>query len=77
MSMIEIDGPDGGAMHIEGWEDSNSIAVITWRSETGGTHQQEITDEKQAVQLLQAIGADDGLTLISAQLRRAGTGPAS
>jgi hypothetical protein len=77
MSMIEIDGPGDGALHITGWEDSNSIAVITWRSDTGGTQQQELTNERQAVQLLHSISADDGLTLISAQLRRAGTGPAS
>ena len=77
MSMIEISGPDDGDVRIDGWEDSDSIAVITWRSDTGGTHQQEISDQRQAIQLLQTIGVDDSLTLVSAQLRRAGTGPAS
>jgi hypothetical protein len=75
--MIEVSGADEGEPRIEGWEDSNSIAVITWHADDGGTQQQEIGDEDAAIRLLKTIESDDGLALISAQLRRAGTGPAS
>ncbi len=75
--MIEVSGTDEGEPRIEGWEDSNNIAVITWHADDGGTHQQEIGDEGAAIQLLKTIESDESLTLISAQLRRAGTGPAS
>ena len=75
--MIEVSGGDEGGPRIAGWEDSNSIAVITWHADGGGTHQQEIGDEGAAIQLLKTIESDESLALISAQLRRAGTGPAS
>jgi hypothetical protein len=77
MSMIEIGGPGDGEARFAGWDDSHSIAVITWRADAGGTHQQEVTDHQEAIHLLKSIEGDKSLTLISAQLRRAGTGPAS
>jgi hypothetical protein len=74
--MIEVSGHGGAEPRIEGWPDSGGIAVITWRSHTGGTHQQELTDEQEAITLLRSIEDDPDLSLISAQLRRLGTGPA-
>ncbi len=75
MSMIRITDQDGP--RIEGWDDSSSIATITWTAKDGGTHQQEVADEAEAIRLLDTIDKDDKLALISAQLRRAGIGPAS
>jgi hypothetical protein len=72
--MIEITGGQD-APRIAGWGDSSSIAVITWRADSGGTHQQEVAEEAQAIALLRAIEADEHLSLISAQLRRAGISP--
>jgi hypothetical protein len=77
MSMIETGGAGDGDPRISGWDDSHSTAVITWRGDTGGTQQQEVTDQREAIRLLRSIDEDESLTLISAQLRRAGTGPAS
>ena len=51
--------------------------MISWHADGGGTYQQEIGDEGAAIQLLKTIESDESLALISAQLRRAGTGPAS
>ncbi|HEY7142803.1 MAG TPA: hypothetical protein VH637_01020 [Streptosporangiaceae bacterium] len=77
MSMIEYRGPDDdGETTIADWDDSHSVAVITWRADGGGTHQQEVTGRPEAARLLRSIDQDDSLTLISAQLRRAGIGPA-
>lgn len=75
--MIEFSGTGNGEARIAGWDDSHSLAVITWHAEDHGTHQQEVADEREVIRLLRSIDADDSLTLISAQLRRAGTGPAS
>ncbi len=73
-TMIEITG-DQDRPQIAGWGDSGSIAVITWRAGTGGTHQQEVAQEQEAIRLLRSIEADEHLSLISAQLRRAGISP--
>jgi hypothetical protein len=73
--MIKIDSADGTSPRIEGWHDSGGIAVISWRAGGGGTYEQELTSEQEAIHLLRKIEADDDLTLISAQLRRLGTGP--
>jgi len=75
MNMISGGDADGGP-RIAGWPDSGGIAVITWQQTGGQTFQQELTDEREALHLLQVIAADDELVLISAQLRRLGTGPA-
>jgi len=74
MSLISGAGDEGGP-RIVGWPDSGGIAVITWQRAGGQTFQQELGSEREAMHLLQAIAADDELVLISAQLRRAGTGP--
>jgi hypothetical protein len=76
MSMIEVSRTGDDEARIGGWEAGNSIAVISWRGE-GATQQQEVADEREAIRLLKSIGDDESLTLISAQLRRAGTGSAS
>jgi hypothetical protein len=75
--MTLISGADDeGGPHISGWPDSGGVAVITWRELTGQIYEQEVPDEDEALQLLQRIDDDDQLVLISAQLRRLGTGPA-
>jgi hypothetical protein len=76
MSLISGADDEGGP-RIQGWPDSGGVAVITWRRTGGQTYQQEIADEQAALHLLRTIDADDELVLISAQLRRVGTGPAS
>ncbi len=73
-TMIEITGGED-APRIAGWGDSSTIAVITWRAAGAGTQQQEVAEEAQAIALLRAIEADEDLSLISVQLRRAGTSP--
>ena len=75
MSLISGADEEGGP-RIIGWPDSGGIAVITWRQTGGQTFQQELADERAARHLLQTIADDDELVLISAQLRRLGTGPA-
>jgi hypothetical protein len=75
MSLIIGTDADGSSPHINGWPDSGGIAVITWRA-WGRTFQQEIADEQAVIELLQSIEADDQRVLVSAQLRRLGTGPA-
>jgi hypothetical protein len=75
MSLISgADDEDGP--NISDWPDSGGVAVITWRELTGQIYEQEVADEDEALQLLQNIHDDDQLVLISAQLRRLGTGPA-
>lgn len=74
MSMINGADDEGGP-RLTGWPDSGGIAVITWQQAGGQTFQQELADERATVQLLRTIADDDELVLISAQLRRAGTGP--
>jgi hypothetical protein len=76
MNMITVSGPDGTAPHISHWADSGGVAVITWQGADGHTYQQEVGDEQRAINLVASIDADDQLVLISAQLRRRGTGPA-
>lgn len=77
MAMISTPGPDGPAPHIRGWPDSGGIAVITWRTRSGEVYQQELADEREAIELINKITADDELDLVSAQLRRVGIGPDS
>ena len=77
MEMISAPGPDGPAPTIQRWPDSGGIAVITWRARSGEVYQQEIADEQDAIALISKITADDGLDLVSAQLRRVGVGPDS
>jgi len=72
-----ISGADEkGGPRIVGWPDSGGVAVITWRKTDGQTFEQEIADEQATMHVLRAIASDDELVLISAQLRRLGTGPA-
>jgi hypothetical protein len=73
VGLIKID--ETGGSRIEGWTDDGGIAVITWRGQGPGTYQQELANQQEAIALLDAIARDDTLTLISAQLRRRGTGP--
>jgi hypothetical protein len=75
MSMIRATGSDRDAPRIGRWPDGGGIAVLTWYSADGRVHEQEVSDEQQAVHLLKSIEADDELTLTSAQLRRRGTSP--
>jgi len=74
MSMINSADAEGGP-RLTGWPDSGGVATITWQA-GDQTFQQELADEQATMHLLRAIAADDDLVLISAQLRRAGTGPA-
>jgi hypothetical protein len=74
MSMIEGADAEGGPQ-LTGWPDGGGVATITWQA-GDQTFRQELADEQATMHLLRAIAADDGLVLISAQLRRAGTGPA-
>jgi hypothetical protein len=62
---------------ISGWPDSGGIAIITWQQANGQLYEQELVDEQQAATLLQSSADDRQLILISAQLRRRGSGPAS
>jgi hypothetical protein len=73
MSMIDS-GNAGGGPRLTGWPDGGGVATITWQA-GDQTFQQELADEQATMHLLRAIAADDGLVLISAQLRRAGTSP--
>lgn len=77
MEMISAPGPEGRAPRIRRWPDSGGIAVITWRASSGEVYQQELGNEQEAIYLVSKIAADDGLELISAQLRRVGIGPDS
>jgi hypothetical protein len=61
---------------IQAWPDSSAVAVVTWHS-AGQVHQQEIADEREAMDLVRKITADDQLDLVSVQVRRTGIGPDS
>lgn len=76
MEMISTPDPDGRP-DIQSWPDSGGIAVITWRSRSGEVYKQELGNERDAVELVRKIHADDQLDLVSAQLRRVGIGPDS
>ena len=60
-----------------GWPDSGGVARITWHTASGEVYQQELANRPEAEQLLAKIGANDELTLVSAQVRRVGIGPDS
>jgi hypothetical protein len=76
MNMIDMGGEDAGPQ-INAWPDGGGTAVITWQAGDGQVHEQEVSDKRDAVNLLRQIAHDDQLSLIGAQLRRRGTGPAS
>ena len=73
--MIKINSSGDAGPRIEGWPDSSAIAVLSWRAADGRSYRQELGSEQEAIALLRKIEDDDQLTLISAQLRRAGIGP--
>jgi hypothetical protein len=77
MGMISAPGPAGPEPSIQRWPDSGGVAVITWRTSSGEVYQQELGDERAAIELISKITADDQLDLVSAQLRRVGIGPDS
>lgn len=64
VSVIKVSSDSHGEQRISGWQDG-SIAIIIWRAKTGGTHQKEIADEREAISLLESI-ADENMALISA-----------
>ncbi len=65
VSVINVSDDSHGERRISGWQDG-SIAIITWRAKTGGTHQKETADEREAIGLLDSIDTDDNTVLISA-----------
>jgi hypothetical protein len=65
VSVIEVSSDSHGGQRISGWQDG-SVAIIIWRAETGGTHQKEVADEREAISLLESIDADGHVALISA-----------
>jgi hypothetical protein len=65
VSLIKVSSDSHGEERISGWQDG-SVAIIIWRAETGGTHQKEVADEREAIGLLQSIDSDEHVALISA-----------
>jgi hypothetical protein len=65
VSVIKVSSDSHGEQRIGGWQDS-STAIIIWRAETGGTHQKEVADEREAISLLESIDADEHVALVSA-----------
>jgi hypothetical protein len=65
VSVIKVSSDSHGEQRISGWQDS-SVAIIIWRAETGGTHQKVVTDEREAISLMESIEADERAVLISA-----------
>jgi hypothetical protein len=77
MSTTNGSGDGGADPRTRDWDDSGAIAVITWQDGDGRTVEREIARQDDAADLLRTIENDPGLTLISAQRRRRGIGPAS
>ena len=65
--------PEPGSLLLN-WPDSGSVAVITWRTASGEVHRQELGSRREAEDLLAKIGANEELSLVSAQVRRVGIG---
>jgi hypothetical protein len=76
MDMSELINPpdESTPPQIASWPDSGGVAEITWVTAAGRTFRQELGSKDEAARLLQSIADDEDLTLISAQLRRSGTG---
>jgi len=59
------------------WPDGGGVAIITWHTASGEVYAQETANRKEALDLLSKILSTDELSLVSAQVRRAGIGPDS
>jgi hypothetical protein len=68
---------DAPGTQLLDWPDSGGVALITWHTASGEIHQQETASRKEAEELLTKISSNDQLSLVSAQVRRAGIGPDS
>ena len=68
---------DAPGAQLLGWPDSGGVALITWHTASGEVYEQETASRQEAQELLRKIRSSDQLSLVSAQVRRAGIGPDS
>jgi streptomycin 6-kinase len=68
---------DAPGAQLLAWPDGGGVALITWHTAAGEIYQQETASRQEAKELLAKIGSNDELSLVSAQVRRAGIGPDS
>jgi hypothetical protein len=75
--MVKASKPRQDAPETEllDWPDSGSVALITWHAASGDVYEQETASTREARELLAKIRSNAGLSLVSAQVRRAGIGP--
>jgi hypothetical protein len=69
--------PDDSSPGFQSWPDGSAVAVVTWHDASGEVYQQEVPDEREALDLMRKVTADEQLDLVSVQVRRAGIGPGS
>ena len=77
MAKVSKTRQDAPGAELLDWPDSGSVALITWRAASGDIYEQETASRKDAEDLLTKIRSSDQLSLVSAQVRRAGIGPDS
>jgi hypothetical protein len=68
---------DAPGSRLLDWADGGGVALITWHTASGDVYEQETASRQEAEELLGKIRSNDQLSLVSAQVRRAGIGPDS
>jgi hypothetical protein len=53
------------ASHFEHWRDGHSVARITWADPDGAEHRCAVTDQRWALEQLEAITRQPGYRLVS------------
>jgi hypothetical protein len=77
MAKVSKARQDAPGAELLDWPDGGAVALITWHTASGDVYEQETASRKDAKDLLSKIRSSDQLSLVSAQVRRAGIGPDS
>jgi hypothetical protein len=77
MAKVSKRRQDAPGAQLLDWPDSGGVALITWHTAGGDVYEQETASRAEAKELIAKIRSNDQLSLVSAQVRRAGIGPDS